>query len=359
MVAVLLLPLPKILKPTAALAVLLGTDSAVLAAVWLKAELAKALVGPTVVAGFPNWKRDAVVPVEGVVPLEEAPNRKGWDDTVVTAVVVLGTEVEAGMPRLKLNTGVLVETDVTFMAVEGDIAVVTIDSDSTGNPDDVLEVVVDRSAAGWGLFLNAKKDAVVAGGATVASGGTLPKMGLNVLLLVVTEGGAEDDTVPGDVATAKEVLPAEKPGLSIFVMLPKIGLNTDAVLETEDTVDVVVAVSWLAGGLVSIPKRMLGFGAEEGLDGVWPKSDEVVTKLLILLVSWTAEEEGGAKEAGVLNVSEGLASVEVTDAGEPKSRETAGAVVSGVCVAEAESERNRKSSYIDCLHEEQQYSGHP
>lgn len=54
MVAVLLPPLPKILKPTAAAVVLLGTGSPALAGAWLKAELAKALLGPAVAAGFPN-----------------------------------------------------------------------------------------------------------------------------------------------------------------------------------------------------------------------------------------------------------------------------------------------------------------
>lgn len=280
--------------------------------------------------------------MEAAAPLGETPKRKGWDDAVVTAVMVLGAEVEGGTPRLKLNTGALVEAVVTFMVVEGDIAVVMTDSEGAGNPDDVLEAVVGRTGAGWGLFLNAKKDAVVADGAAVASGSTLPKMGLKVLLLGVTEGGAEEGTVPEDVVTAKEVLPVEKPGVSVFVTLPKIGLNTGAVLETEDAAAAVV-VGWLAGGLVRIPKRMLGFGAEEGLDGVWPSSEEVATKLLMLLAGWTAVEEGVAKEGGTLSVTEGLASGELTGAGETKSRETAGVVVSGVCVAEAESERNGKS----------------
>lgn len=165
------------------------------------------------------------------------------------------------------------------------------------------------------------EDDVVGGRTAVAGVDSDPKMGLNMPL--GTTGGAKEGT---DCAVAETtVVPlVEKPKFSLFAGLPNTGLKTGTVLGAED--DGVVAAGGLsAGGLVRIPKRMLGFGADEGLAGVWPGSEEAVTKLPALLVGREVPEGGAAvdRETGRLR-ARGLGDVTVTEELKSSEAEKAG-----------------------------------
>lgn len=143
------------------------------------------------------------------------------------------------------------------------------------------------------------EDDVVVGRIAVAGVDSGPKMGLNVLLGAT--GGAKEGT---DCAVAETtmVLLGEKLKFSLFAGLPNTGLKIGTVPGAEE--DGVVAAEGLStGGLVRIPKRMLGFGADEGLDGVWPDSEEAVTKLPVLLVGREVPEEGEAMDRGTGTLS--------------------------------------------------------
>lgn len=162
-------------------------------------------------------------------------------------------------------------------------------------------------------------DDVVVGRTAVAGVDSDPKMGLNMLLGAT--GGAKEGT---DCAVAETtVVPlVEKPKFSLFAGLPNTGLKTGTVLGAED--DGVVAAGGLsAGGLVRIPKRMLGFGADEGLAGVWPSSEAAVSKLPALLVGREVPEGGAAVETGALR-ARGLGDVTVTEELKSSEAEKAG-----------------------------------
>lgn len=122
----------------------------------------------------------------------------------------------------------------------------------------------------------------------------------------------ERDVALEDTMTVVEVPAAEGAMFSLFDRLPKIGLNTGAVVVGVEDV-AVAAAGWLAGGVLSIPKRMLGLGVEGGLLGVGPSSSEVGTpKLLSLLPGWT-REQGGANGTGKFNMGTSFESDAVTD----------------------------------------------
>lgn len=127
----LLLPPLKMLKPVLVVVVA--------AAVTVVLEGAKRLtVAPVEVACLPNWKRG----MAAVLALGAAPNSKGWDanvETTVAGVLLLllllpGAVAEDGMPGPKLNTGLLMETNVTLAVPGGDTEVAAVASERTGSP---------------------------------------------------------------------------------------------------------------------------------------------------------------------------------------------------------------------------------
>lgn len=122
--------------------------------------------------------------------------------------------------------------------------------------------------------MNVKGDAVAPGAAPAA---TFPKMGLNVAV-VAEEAAVEGGTEPVAAATAREVPAAESAPLSLFGRVPKIGLNMGV---AAGAVDAAAGPGWLAGGVLSIPKRMLGLGGEDVLVGVWPRSEEAGSASLL------------------------------------------------------------------------------
>lgn len=164
------------------------------------------------------------------------------------------------------------------------------------------------------------EDDVVVGRIAVAGVDSDPKMGLNVLLGAT---GSAKEGADCAVAETTMVLLAEKPKFSLFAGLPNTGLKIGTVLGAEEDGAVAAEEGLSTGGLVRIPKRMLGFGADEGLDGVWPSSEEAVTKVPGLLVGREGPEEGEAVDRGTGTLSVGGlgASGNVTGTEELKSSE--------------------------------------
>lgn len=120
------------------------------------------------------------------------------------------------------------------------------------------------------------------GRAELAEVGSSPKMGLKVLP-EAPQGGAKVGTAPGGgtelEARASGALLLENVGPSLLARLPKRGLRTGAVLDPEEAA-VTAGEGWLAGGLTSSP-RTLDLGAERGLAGICPSSDEDVVATLL------------------------------------------------------------------------------
>lgn len=199
-----------------------------------------------------------------------------------------------------------------------------------------VEAVVG-SEAGCVAVLKAKGETFPGDEAAVM----LPKMGLNMEDVEDVEAGSE---LTGMVAVV-EVTAVQIAVFSLFSTAPKMGLKMGAVVDMAvggmgtavDAVGVAVAVvgtvaaavtaGWLAGGVFSIPNRMLGFGKEGGLLGVW--SSSVNTGGARLLGGCTTRA-GGAVGEGVLNTGTGLASAEMAGR-ELDSNDTAGI---GGCAAD-------------------------
>lgn len=336
--------LPNMLKPTVVAATVEFEGT------WPKAGPPGTLVVAVTVAGdgFPNWNTGPevakLVSVLGA-ELARAPNRKGCvvlvEVAAVTVTLVAGP-VEAGGFSPKLKTGLIVASVEELWVVAVVAAVVKMMLGRPVNPARVAVEAVGSSEAGCAVGLKAKGETFAGDEAAVM----LPKMGLNMEDVEDVEAGPElADTVA--VVTAVHTA-----AVSLFGTAPKIGLKMGVVVgmavggvdtavavvgTAVDAVGAAVAVvgmavaavtaGWLAGGVFSIPNRMLGFGKEGGLLGVWPSS--VNTGGARLLGGCTARA-GGTLGAGVLSTGTGLVSAEMAGR-ELDSNDTVGA---GGCAAD-------------------------
>lgn len=313
--------LPNMLKPT----VVVGAIE--FEAAWPNVGPPGTLVVAVTVAGasFPNWNTGpGAAKLESVLVAELArpPNRNGCDvlvDVAVVTVRLAGGPVEAGGLSPKLKTGLMVASVEELRVVAVVAAVVKMTLGRPVNPAVVVVEAAGKSAAEavCDSGLNVKGEAFAGDKAAV----TLPKIGLNMVAVEDVEEGPE----LADTVTAEEMTAVQGAVLSFFGKAPKMGLKTGAVVGT--AVAVVVA-GWLAGGVLSIPNRMFGFGKERGLTGVWPSSVNAGATLL----GGCAPEAGGAESTGVLNTGTGLVSAEVTGR-ELNSSDTA---VAGGCDADEE-----------------------
>jgi len=307
---------PNMLKP----AVVVGAVE--FEGAWPKAGPPGTLVVAATVAGggFPNWKTGAgaakPVSVLGAEPVE-TPKRKGCAVLVaaVTARLAAGP-AEAGRLSPKLKTGLTVASVEELCVAAVVAAVVKMTLGSPANPARVVVEAAGGSAAeaGCDAGLKAKGEAFAGDDAVV----TLPKIGLNMAAAEDVEAGPE----LAEAVTAAEAAAAQGAALSLFGKAPKMGLKTRLVAGTAAAV---VTAGWLAGGGFSAPKRMLGFGREGGLLGVWPSSTNAGGAWLL---GACAPRAGGAAGAGAL--SAGLVSAEVAGR-ELDSSDTAGA---GGCAAD-------------------------
>lgn len=313
--------LPNMLKPT----VVVGAIE--FEAAWPNVGPPGTLVVAVTVAGasFPNWNTGpGAAKLESVLVAELArpPNRNGCDVLVDVAVVTVRLAVgpvEAGGLSPKLKTGLMVASVEELRVVAVVAAVVKMTLGRPANPAVVVVEAAGKSAAEavCDNGLNVKGEAFAGDKAAV----TLPKIGLNMVAVEDVEEGLE----LADTVTAEEMTAVQGAVLSVFGKAPKIGLKTGAVVGT--AVAVVVA-GWLAGGVLSVPNKMFGFGKERGLTGVWPSSVNAGATLL----GGCAPEAGGAESTGVLNTGTGLVSAEVTGR-ELNSSDTAAA---GGCDADEE-----------------------
>lgn len=331
--------LPNMLKPTvvAAAVEFVGT--------WPKAGPPGTLVVAVTVAGggFPNWNTGPeVAKLASVLGAELArpPNRKGCVVLVEVAAVTvtLGAgPVEAGRFSPKLKTGLMVASVEELWVVAVVAAVVKMTLGRPVNPARVAVEAAGGSEAGCAAGLKAKGETFA--GEEVAV--MLPKMGLNTEDVEDVEAGSE----LADTAAVVEVTAVQTAAFSLFGTAPKMGLKmgvvvgmavavvgtaVDAVGATVATVGTVVAavsVGWLAGAVFSIPNRVLGFGKEGGLLGVWPSS--VNAGDARLLEGCTARA-GGALGPGELSTGTGLVSAEMAGR-ELDSNDTAGG---GGCAAD-------------------------
>lgn len=312
--------LPNMLKPTVVAATVEFEGT------WPKAGPPETLVVAVTVAGdgFPNWntvpevaKLVSVLGAELVRP----PNRKGCAVLVVTAVTVtLGAgPVDAGGFSPKLKTGLMVASVEELWVVAVVAAVVKMTLERPVNPARVAVEAAGGSEAGCAMGLKVKGETFAGDEAAVM----LPKMGLN------TEDVEHVEAWPALADTVTAVF-------SLFGTAPKMGLKMGVVVGTAvHAVDAAVAVvgtavaagtaGWLAGGVFSIPNRMLGFGKEGGLLGVWPSS--VNTGEAWLLGGCTASA-GAALGAGVHNTGTGLVSAEMAGR-ELDSNDTGGCAADG------------------------------
>lgn len=325
---------PNILKPTVVV------EAVEFEGAWPKAGPPGTLVVAVTVAagGFPNWntgpgvaKLFSVVVAELVWP----PKRKGCDMLVdvaaVTVRLVVGP-VEAGGLSPKLKTGLVVASVEELCVAEVVAAVVKM---TLGIPVIPARVVVEASGrsvpeAGCDIGLKAKGETFAGDEAVV----TLPKMGLNMVVVEDAEEGPE----LADTVTVAETTAADGVVLSLFGRAPKMGLKRGVVLGTAavvvgtavavvGTAVTAVVAGWLAGGGFDVPKRMLGFGKEGGLLGVSVSS---VNADGARLLGACSPKAGGAAGAAVLSTGTGLVSAEV--AGRvADSCDTAGA---GGCAAD-------------------------
>lgn len=331
--------LPNMLKPmvVAATVEFEGT--------WPKAGPPGTLVVAVTAAGggFPNWNTGPegvkLVSVLGA-ELERPPNRKGCVVLVEVAAVTVtlaAGPVEAGGFGPKLKTGLMVASVEELWVVAVVAAVVKITLGRPLIPARAAVEAVVGSEAGCAAGLKAKGETFAGDEAAV----TLPKMGLNMEDVEDIEAGPE---LTGMVAVV-EVTAVQTAAFSLFGTAPKMGLKMGVVVgmavggvgTAVDAVGVAVAVvgtvvatvtaGWLAGGVFSIPNRMLGFWKEGGLLGVWPSS--VSTGGARLLGGCTTRAVGALGE-GVLNTGTGLVSAEMAGR-ELDSNDTAGA---GGCAAD-------------------------
>lgn len=290
--------LPNMLKPTvvAATVEFEGTCP--------KAGPPGTLVVAVTVAGgsFPNWNTGPevakLVSVLGA-ELERPPNRNGCVVLVEVAAVTVTLApgpVEADGFSPKLKTGLMVASVEELWVVAVVAAVVKMTLGRPANPARVAMEAVGGSEAGCAVGLKAKGETFAGEEAAVM----LPKMGLNMEDVVDVEAGPE----LADTVAVVEVTAVQAAAFSLFGTAPKMGLKTGVVMgmavggvgtavavvgAAVDAVDAavtmvgmavaevgtavaVVTAGWLAGGAFSIPKRMLGFGKEGGLLGVWPSS---------------------------------------------------------------------------------------
>lgn len=338
--------LPNMLKPTVVAATVEFEGT------WPKAGPPGTLVVAVTVAGgaFPNWNTGpGVAKLVSVLGAELArpPNRKGCVVLVEVAVVrvtLAAGPVEAGGFSPKLKTGLMVASVEELWVVAVVAAVVKMTLGRPVNPARVAVEAVGGSEAGCAVGLKAKGDTFAGDEAAVM----LPKIGLNMEDVEDVEAGPK----LADTVAVVEVTAVQAAVLSLFSTAPKMGLKMGVVLgmavggvgtavavvgTAVDAVSAAVAVvgtavatvtaGWLAGGVFSIPNRMLGFGKEGGLLGVWPSS--VNTGGARLLGGCTARA-GGALGAGVLNTGMGLVSAEMVSR-ELDSNDTAG---TGGCAAD-------------------------
>lgn len=328
--------LPNMLKPTVVAATVEFEDT------WPKAEPPGTLVVAVTVAGggFPNWNTGPeVAKLVSVLGAELArpPNRKGCAvlAEVVAVMVTLGTgPVEADGFSPKLKTGLTVASVEELWVVAVVAAVVKMTLGRPVNPARVAVEAVGGSEAGCAMGLKVKGETFTGDEAAVM----LPKIGLNMEDVEDIDAGPE----LADTVVVVEVTDVQAAAFSLFGTAPKIGLKMGVVVGTAvavvgTAVDAAVAMvgtavatgtaGWLAGGVLSIPNRMLGFGKEGGLLGVWPSS--VNTGGARLLGGCTARA-AGALGAGVLKTDTGLVSAEMVGR-ELDSNDTAGA---GGCAAD-------------------------
>lgn len=335
--------LPNMLKPTVVAATVEFEGT------WPKAGPPGTLVVAVTVAGggFPNWNTGpGVAKLVSVLEAELArpPNRKGCvvlvEVAAVTVTLVAGP-VEAGGFSPKLKTGLMVASVEELWVVAVVAAVVKMTLGRPVNPARVAVEAVGGSEAGCAAGLKAKGDTFAGDEAAVM----LPKIGLNMEDVEDVEAGPE----LADTVVVVEVTAVQAAVLSLLGTAPKMGLKmgvvvgmavgkvgtavavvgtaVDAAVAVVDTAVAMVTAGWLAGGVFSIPNRMLGFGKEGGLLGVWPSS--VNTGGARLLGGCTARA-GGVLGAGVLNTGTGLVSAEMAGR-ELDSNDTAGA---GGCAAD-------------------------
>lgn len=328
--------LPNMLKPTVVAATVEFEGT------WPKAGPPGTLVVAVTVAGggFPNWntgpevaKLVSVLGAELARPLK----RKGCAVLVevVAVTVTLGTgPVEAGVFSPKLKTGLMVASVEELWVVAVVAAVVKMTLGRPVIPAGVAVEAAGGSEAGCAMGLKVRGETFAGDEAAVM----LPKIGLNMEDVEDVEAGPE----LADTVAVVEVTAVQAAAFSLFGTAPKMGLKMGVVVGTAvavvgTAVDAAVAVvgtavaagtaGWLAGGVLSIPNRMLGFGKEGGLLGVWPSS--VNTGGATLLGGCTARA-GGALGAGVLKTGTGLVSAEMVGR-ELDSNDTAGA---GGCAAD-------------------------
>lgn len=324
--------LPNMLKPTvvAAAVEFVGT--------WPKAGPPGTLVVAVAVAGdgFPNWntgpevaKLASVLGTELARPL----NSKGCVVLVEVAAVTvtLGARpVDPGGFSPKLKTGLMVASVEELWVVAVVAAVVKMTLGRPVNPARVAVEAVGASEAGCAAGLKAKGETFAGDEAAVM----LPKMGLNMEDVEDVEAGPE----LADTVAVMEVTAVQTAAFSLFGTAPKMGLKMGvvvgmAVAVVGTAVDAVgaavaaVSAGWLAGAVFSIPNRMLGFGKEGGLLGVWPSS---VNTAGARLLGGCIARAGGALGPGVLNRGTGLVSAE-TAGRELDSNDIAGA---GGCAAD-------------------------
>lgn len=338
--------LPNMLKPTVVAATVEFEGT------WPKAGPPGTLVVAVTVAGggFPNWNTGpGVAKLVSVLEAELArpPNRKGCVvlvEVVAVTVTLVAGPVEAGGFSPKLKTGLTVASVEELWVVAVVAAVVKMTLGRPVNPARVAVEAVGGSEAGCAAGLKAKGDTFTGDEAAVM----LPKIGLNMEDVEDVEAGPE----LADTVVVVEVTAVQAAVLSLLGTAPKMGLKTGVVVgmavgkvgtavavvgtavdavgaavAVVDTAVAMVTAGWLAGGVFSIPNRMLGFGKEGGLLGVWPSS--VNTGGARLLGGCTARA-GGVLGAGVLNTGTGLVSAEMAGR-ELDSNDTAGA---GGCAAD-------------------------
>lgn len=331
--------LPNMLKPTVVAATVEFEGT------WPKAGPPGTLVVAVTAAGggFPNWNTGPegvkLVSVLGA-ELERPPNRKGCVVLVEVAAVTVtlaAGPAEAGGFGPKLKTGLMVASVEELCVVAVVAAVVKMTLARPVIPARAAVEAVVGSEAGCAAGLKAKGETFAGDEAAVM----LPKMGLNMEDVEDVEAGPE---LTGMVAVV-EVTAVQTAALSLFGTAPKMGLKMGAVVgmavggvgTAVDAVGVAVAVvgtvaaavtaGWLAGGVFSIPNRMLGFWKEGGLLGVWPSSvnaggDRLLGDCITRAVR--------ARGEGVLNTGTGLVSAEMAGR-ELDSNDTAGA---GGCAAD-------------------------
>lgn len=282
---------PNMLKPTVVAGAIKFEGT------WPKAGPPGTLVVAATVAGvgFPNWSMDpGVAKLISVLGAEVAgpPNRKGCDMLVAVAVVMVRLVVglvEAGVLRPKLKTGLMVASVKELSVVAVIAAVVKMTLGRPVNPARVAVEAAGSSEAEAGCNDGWKAKGEVFTGAEAVM--TLPKMGLNMVVVEDVEEGPELT----DMVTVVETTAALGAELS-----PKMGLKTGVVVGAAAPA---VIASWLEGGVSGVPKRMLGFGKEGGLLGVWPSSVNVGG---VVPLGAT-----GTVRADVLSTGTGLVSAEV------------------------------------------------